>query len=236
MNTNDNSKVIITRVELYDLVWVTPLVHLAKKYQISDSGLRKICKRLDIPLPNSGYWSKLKFNKPVKKIPLSKNSDVKQEIELLFRNNELTLGEHFQTKFYRLKNEIENTSGLILKVQNHLINPDPLIIAAQKDLKDKKPKRYFGNAKDIIYTSNGIIRIEVAKENILRSLCFMDTFIKLIKQRGHNIKFENGTYVLINGESIKVRFREILKRITTKHPKYDWNNSELIPSGLFLLN
>ena len=113
-----------------------------------------------------------------------------------------------------------------------LTKPDALIIAAQKNLKDKKPSPYFGNAKNIIYTDKGIVRIEVAKDNVSRSLRFMDTFIKLIKQRGHNIKIEGDTYVVIYDESIKVHFREILKRITTKHPKYDWNNSELIPSGI----
>uniref|UniRef100_UPI00404A27BA hypothetical protein n=1 Tax=Gelidibacter sp. TaxID=2018083 RepID=UPI00404A27BA len=72
----------LSREVLYELVWSTPLTTLAKTYNISDNGLRKICIKLAIPLPKSGYWSKIKFNKPVKKIPLPKNSEVKQEIQI----------------------------------------------------------------------------------------------------------------------------------------------------------
>ena len=34
-------QVKLTRKELYDLVWAEPLSRLAKKYKISDNGLRK---------------------------------------------------------------------------------------------------------------------------------------------------------------------------------------------------
>jgi len=37
--------------ELYDLVLTDPLSKLAKKYKISDNRLRKICKRMNIPIP-----------------------------------------------------------------------------------------------------------------------------------------------------------------------------------------
>lgn len=40
-------QVTLTRKELYDLVWAQPLSRLAKKYRISDNGLRKICKRMN---------------------------------------------------------------------------------------------------------------------------------------------------------------------------------------------
>ena len=48
-----------TRQELYDLVWTTPLGKLAKRYGLSDVGLRKICVKHDIPTPPLGYWAKL---------------------------------------------------------------------------------------------------------------------------------------------------------------------------------
>ena len=39
----------VTRRELYDLVWETPTRHLCKKFGLSDVGLAKTCKRLNIP-------------------------------------------------------------------------------------------------------------------------------------------------------------------------------------------
>jgi len=51
-------EVKFTRQELYDLVWTESMLTLAKKYDISDVGLRKKCNKLEIPIPNAGYWAK----------------------------------------------------------------------------------------------------------------------------------------------------------------------------------
>ncbi len=59
-----------TRRELYDLAWSTPMTKLAKRFGLSDVGLRKICAKHRIPAPPLGYWAKLQFGKPVKQIPL----------------------------------------------------------------------------------------------------------------------------------------------------------------------
>src|SRR5512142_2828685 len=45
-----------SRQELYEQVWSEPMVTLAQKYGLSDVGLRKKCKKLNIPLPPQGYF------------------------------------------------------------------------------------------------------------------------------------------------------------------------------------
>lgn len=60
----------ITRKELYELVWSRPMSQLAGDFEISDVGLKKICKAAYIPTPTLGYWSKLKNGKKVSKSPL----------------------------------------------------------------------------------------------------------------------------------------------------------------------
>lgn len=57
-------QIILTRQELFNEVWSTPLLKLANKYAISDVGLRKLCIKQKIPLPKAGHWSKAKFGKP----------------------------------------------------------------------------------------------------------------------------------------------------------------------------
>ena len=44
----------IKREELYEEVWSTPLTQLCAKYGLSDNGLRKVCKRLNVPVPDGG--------------------------------------------------------------------------------------------------------------------------------------------------------------------------------------
>lgn len=46
------------RERLYEDVWSEPVVAVAKKYGLSDVGLAKICKRLNIRRPGLSYWAK----------------------------------------------------------------------------------------------------------------------------------------------------------------------------------
>lgn len=55
----------ITRKELYELIWKEPVTKVAEKLGFHAPLLRKYCHQLNIPTPSSGYWSKLKFGKPV---------------------------------------------------------------------------------------------------------------------------------------------------------------------------
>jgi hypothetical protein len=53
----------ISRTDLYERVWTTPLRTLAKEFGLSDVGLAKLCRRHDIPLPGRGYWVRMQFGK-----------------------------------------------------------------------------------------------------------------------------------------------------------------------------
>ena len=61
----------LTRKEVYDIVWSTTLSKLTQQYAYSNDSIKKICKRFDIPMPDSSYWSKIKFNKKFKKEKLN---------------------------------------------------------------------------------------------------------------------------------------------------------------------
>jgi len=56
----------ISRTDLYERVWTTPLRTLAKEFELSDVGLAKLCRRHDIPLPGRGYWVRMQFGKNLK--------------------------------------------------------------------------------------------------------------------------------------------------------------------------
>ena len=54
-----------TREELFQKVWAQPVSIVAKEYQITDNALRKRCIHLNVPIPERGYWAKLRAGKPV---------------------------------------------------------------------------------------------------------------------------------------------------------------------------
>jgi hypothetical protein len=47
------------RAALFREIWASPISTLAKKYGLSDNGLRQICISLAIPLPGRGHWAKV---------------------------------------------------------------------------------------------------------------------------------------------------------------------------------
>jgi hypothetical protein len=46
--------ITLSREELYKKVGEQPISTLARSFEISDVGLAKMCKRLDVPLPRLG--------------------------------------------------------------------------------------------------------------------------------------------------------------------------------------
>jgi len=61
---------VVSRQALYEEIWTDSAAKVARKYGISYSQFLKICRDNSIPIPPSGYWTKLAFNKPVEKTPL----------------------------------------------------------------------------------------------------------------------------------------------------------------------
>jgi hypothetical protein len=60
MTTGTN---VITREELYELVWSTPMIKVAEKFEVSGSYLARVCTELRVPRPEAGYWAKLAVGK-----------------------------------------------------------------------------------------------------------------------------------------------------------------------------
>src|SRR5882762_8972566 len=160
--------IVFSRQQLYDLVWSDSLLAISKKYDVSDNGLRKACARMNIPLPDAGYWNKVKAGKKgkIKLFPQSHNGE--QEIHLSLRIE----GQDVQKKI--------NTS-IDINVKEELFNPDPLVIKVEKRLSKWKKESYFRNG-DLLYPGSGNLNIKVSPKLLNRSLCIMDTFIKTMRQ------------------------------------------------------
>src|SRR6267142_829718 len=65
-----NKLIVVTREQLYEQVWTIPTQTLAKQYGISDVGLSKICRRLNVPKPGLGYWAKVDAGQTPPRTPL----------------------------------------------------------------------------------------------------------------------------------------------------------------------
>lgn len=64
--------ITLARGTLFERVWSTPMRALAAEYGISNVGLAKICKKMDIPMPGLGYWARVAHGQKPKKTKLPK--------------------------------------------------------------------------------------------------------------------------------------------------------------------
>jgi len=114
-------RVTLHRERLYAEVWKTPILQLAKKYGMSDVGLAKACRRLDIPLPPRGYWAKQAYGHTAEKQPLppakKKNAAKattldKSAEELLYMARNRAVGSKVRyterQRIHRLQNELKD--------------------------------------------------------------------------------------------------------------------------------
>lgn len=77
---SDKNSIKLNRKKLYDEIWEDTATSVSEKYNVPYAELLKYCKKAYIPIPPSGYWTKLRFGKPVSPTPLPE-SEI-QSVEL----------------------------------------------------------------------------------------------------------------------------------------------------------
>ncbi|SDL60074.1 hypothetical protein [Kriegella aquimaris] len=199
---------ILNRQELYHLVWDQPISKLAKKFKIEPKRLKDICIENEIPLPNRGYWSKVRFNKKVDKTPLPKIENDHYPINLKTRK--------FRTDYHKRAFELEQRKDLKFKVPGRIVTYHPMVRATKKlleNIDNSKEKLKFWQVSQ----EHNLLPIHT--DSILRSraLRFMDTLIRLVEAMGHTIRFEySSCHVAMFGQKAEINLRQKVYRIREK--------------------
>jgi hypothetical protein len=213
---------MFAREELYETVWSESISSLAKKYKVSDYALRKVCKRMNIPLPNNGYWSKLKYNKPAEKEELPTNFSGEKEINLSEGDKDAIQVNSAIHRTNAIRKSYNALDQSIFKVPAKLTNPDKLVTIAYKTLINQKSNEW---SRWLIHTYPGEININVSPKNVGRALRIFDTIIKLLRSRGHDVIINRSeTHAIIEGEKFEIALREKL-RIERIQENYSWKTN-----------
>src|ERR1035437_1503099 len=137
----------LTRKELYELVWTEPMTTICQRFGLSDNGLRKHCKSMNVPTPPVGYWSKLKHGIKTEKIPLpEEQKSSKQNISLNETDNSQKEKIDLAPQLSReKKRELEINSGDIsfFKVPEVLYAKDPIIMDTKEKLRQDSDNDYL---------------------------------------------------------------------------------------------
>ena len=212
-----------TREEIYEMVWELPMTEIAKQYIISDVGFRKLCIRLNIPIPKSGDWAKVKAGYKLRKPKLSISWKGKAFAELDERPPDQQVKK--VSELDRLVKKV-TLEKLPFKVPERLTKPDILTIAAKESLSKLTDVNHPG----MVVTAKGQLDIRVAPSNIGRALRFMDTLIKCVRARGYLYEADiEANNVIIRNIKLRVNFREQ----TNKFRVYDkpYQDFEWRPNG-----
>jgi len=221
-------EITITRELLYEKVWVTPLTQLAKEFKISDVGLRKKCLKRNIPLPQVGYWSKIKHGKKIKKIPLPKDQD-QTPITLYIKDDNGRPFDPTVDDRIRIKNEIATIFKAHLEPTLKLTKPHHLVKAAKIHLREKKSS-YDGQVSSDF---NQYLAISASKPLLSLALKIWNSFIRLTEARGHQVKVGNhSTIVVIDDIEIKIDLRERQKRMIDESMSTHYTYHKYVPSGI----
>lgn len=168
----------LTRKELYDLVWSEPMTTICKRFGLSDNGLRKRCKSMNIPTPPLGYWAKLKYGKQVTPLPFQQEETNATQSTTLQEAKEPKVEMEKSVNPYKQR-ELEICSGDIscFKVPEVLYAKNPLIIDTKEKFRQRSENQYL---KKNPYKSKIRETLDLyVSENMLdRALSIFDTIIK----------------------------------------------------------
>jgi hypothetical protein len=226
-------QIILSRKDLYELVWQESMLSLSRRFNISDVGLRKMCIRMQIPVPPAGHWAKIQFGKKVKKPVLPSQFQKAETITLHMRDENNPAADRKSPSPRKMKiDDLKNDISISLNVPEKLVNPDPLIAKTKVILAGQIPDKY--NYLGTVSSSREGLNIRVAKENVRRALLFFDALIKVFKARGHAVEFRNNkTIALISGHDFELFLREKMRKETLQDKIF--TRQVFHPTGILIL-
>lgn len=205
--------VSITRADMFERVWSTPLLQLAKDIGVSDVALGKACRRAKIPLPGRGYWAKDPEARRQPKLP--QNQDANHDT-LRFRVFDLEAAEALiaARKSMPTPATEDGPSGDISE-------PEPIIVPAMVDephplvaktLKLARAAEIFEGR--LVLDRKEALQMRVSADVLDRALRILDTLIKESERRGcvWAVTKEGTTTVTYDGEPMKVELKERFSR------------------------
>lgn len=206
----------VTRQALYDQVWSTPMTKLPKEYGISDVALAKICKKLNVPYPQRGYWRRKETGKAVKQLPLLPNTDPAKQRVTIHRTirpeSVVPLSEDATQRI-----TAEQAPERKIVVPDRLTSPHRLLKEHLTEWRSPKVNDYGAIWSGSIRQLN----LRVSPTSLGRALRIMDTLFKALESRGYPVGIQQGYHktlgVRINGEPITFGLEERFQRMS--HPE-----------------
>lgn len=216
---------MMTRSELYELVWTKPILQLAEELGISDRGLSKKCKRHKVPVPYRGYWAKMEAGKKARKYPLPKNND--ESLDCIYFVKEKDSYKALEKIIdFPMPDEVLNKLDSF-DIHSEYRKRHELITPTRKSISKKRTDRY-GYA---LLSKEGL-SLKVTQGTLERSIELFSHIITYCNHMGWEVLNRHGkTCIEIEGQKIAIRVKEKIKQVKheltekEKHDQKRWSHS-----------
>lgn len=210
--------IILTREELYEMVWTEPVSRIARRLGLSDVGIAKVCIKLGVPRPSRGYWARLTYGHPVERQPLPPPDDETPQEYLLhpqeIRKADATNPAEFPTVPIPEK---------VSRIHRVLVPMRARLTQSRKDSYGRVGTSEKG--------------IHVSPQALPRVVRVLTIFFTFLEKRGHKISENEGQLeITVSGETIRVAVFEPTKRLSKGVSTYGYHQYDYRPSGMLTLS
>lgn len=218
---------------------------LAKRFHISDVGLKKVCIRNRIPVPVQGHWQKLKAGKQCRRIPLPA---MKHPSTISLMSRPAAKAADAEPPPPDPATEAEKKFRPV-EVAETLARPHAVTSAMREELNRKKPDDYGA----IHCVEPDVLPARIHPESKGRLLRIADALLKGFERRGfelrggnRGLRISSGLQIVVDEEAYSISIEERMRRETHKptpdeagrlrRGRYVWmRNYDYHPTGEFTL-
>lgn len=170
-------KVTLTREQLYEKVWSTPMQKLAAEFGFSDRGLAKLCRRHKIPVPPRGYWARLQAGQRVQRKPLPPATQTTSgTVEICAREQQP-----------RLTRPVVETQGIpMIPVAEGRPLTHPISLQIEKLLSDSRMNDMGLLVPNLPLTA---VPIQVSAEQLPRALRICDALLEAFDRKQYSLSW-----------------------------------------------
>jgi hypothetical protein len=203
---------VLTREDLFELVWSKPMQHLAKEFGLSDVGLAKICTRYNIPRPERGYWQQLAVGKAPKRPKLRQAAPGEEDIRFTVPP---PVPERVASPELLERITRERDPANKIHVPEIVRNYHPLVCATKEALRGQG-------------TRDESLAIRVSDASLPRALRLWHALLLALDERGFQLgkqDYWHRSTVTVLGEEVGLSMDERTKKvkITTPVPGRRWD-------------
>lgn len=184
------------RETLYEEVWSQPLLEVARHYGVSDVAIAKTCRKMHIPLPGRGYWSKVQNGQTVRKesLPPFDTCPVVRRMSKKPKAPEApkkSIEERLVPEAFVLEDELIQKEALpemkiIYRPDVKLTNR--YVLNTERKLNDSLRKKpgHFERGR-CISSDDEAFQVSVGPDNIRRALSILQILCDALEKRGYPI-------------------------------------------------